>query len=228
MLAIAHRAGNTVGEMSAAIDAGVDFVEADVRHYRGALELRHKKTLGPRILWDYPWEFAWRGAVSVPTVEEVLAELRDRGHIMLDLKGVRGAMPRKLVKVLRDACLPVTICTRRWRLLDAFAGDPDVRLVLSAGNSWELSRLLAILKRPPHEWPGGRRAYGVSVKRTLLTPRIVADMHRYVEVVMTWRVDTPAELDDARRLGVTGAIGKNVEVLRELSAVPFRDLDPAP
>lgn len=220
MLVIAHRAGNTIEEMSAAIDAGVDLVEADVRYYRGALELRHTKTFGPWILWDYPWEFALRSAAGVPTVGETLAQLRGRGHIMLDLKGVRSALPRRLVHVLRDAGLPVTVCARRWRLLDAFAGDPDVRLVLSAGNSWELSRLLTLLRRPPQEWPGGRRAYGVSVKRTLLTPRIVAQMHRNVEVVMTWRVDTSAELDHARRLGVTGAIGKNVGAPREQMAVP--------
>jgi glycerophosphoryl diester phosphodiesterase len=215
MLAIAHRAGNTVEEMSAAIDAGVELVEADVRYYRGALELRHKKTFGRWILWDYPWEFALRSAVDVPTVGEILIELRDRGHIMLDLKGVRRAMPRKLAQVLRAAGVPVTVCTRRWWMLDAFSADPEVRLILSAGNSWELHRLLTIIQLRPRDWPGGRRAYGVSVKRTLLTPRIVAELHRNVDVVMTWRVETPIELDDARRLGVTGAIGKNVEVLRE-------------
>lgn len=216
MLAIAHRAGNAVDEMSAAIDAGVDLVEADVRHYRGTLELRHKKTLGPRILWDYPWEFAWRGAASVPTVEDVLPELRDRAHIMLDLKGLRPALPWKLAHALRATGVPITVCTRHWWMLDEFTDDRNVRLVLSAGNAWELRRLRTLIQRPPPIWPGGRRAYGVSVKRRLLTPEIVAELHRNVEVVMTWRVDTVAEMDDARRLGVTGAIGKNAEVLRDL------------
>ncbi len=220
MLAIAHRAGNGIDEMSAALDAGADLVEADVRYYRGALEVRHQKTFGPWLLWDYPWEVALRSVVHVPTVAERLATLPDHGHIMLDLKGIRRALPKELVPVLRNAGSRVTVCTRRWWMLDTFAGDANVRLILSAGNSWELRRLLAIVEHHPREWPGGRRAYGVSVKRTLLTPRIVADLHRSVEVVMTWKVDTPAELADARRLGVTGAIGKDVAVLRELIASP--------
>ena len=218
MLAIAHRAGNTVDEIRAAISAGMDLVEADVRYHGGALELRHKKALGPWALWDHPWEFAWRSAAYVPIVEEILPELRDRGHIMLDLKGTSRAMPKKLARVLRVAGVPATVCTRRWWMLDAFAEDPSVRLVLSAGNSWELNRLLGVVQQSPHDWPGGRRAYGVSVKRKLLTPGVVAELHRNVEVVMTWTVDTPIELDDARSLGVSGAIGKNLDVLRELIA----------
>lgn len=215
MLAIAHRAGNALSETSAAIGAGVDLVEADVRYHRGSLELRHTKMFGPWILWDYPWEFARRSVTSVPTVEDVLPELGESGQIMLDLKGIRSALPRRLAHVLLEARVPVTVCTRRWWMLDAFAEVPNVRLVLSAGNLWEMYRLRALVSRHPRNWPGGRRAFGVSVKRTLLTPRIVAELHRHVEVVMAWRVDTRTEMDDARRLGVTGAIGKNVEILRD-------------
>jgi hypothetical protein len=33
---------------------------------------------------------------------------------------------------------------------------------------------------------------------------------------MTWPVDTPAELDHARRLGVNGVIGKDLTLLGEV------------
>lgn len=61
--------------------------------------------------------------------------------------------------------------------------------------------------------PGGRRPFGVSVKRTLITPEDVADFRRAVKHVMTWPVDTVAELDQARRLGVNGVIGKDLTLL---------------
>jgi len=205
--------------MRAALAAGADLVEADVRYYRGALELRHMKAFGP-ILWDHPWEFAWRRSVSVPTVDSVLPLLDSRGPVMLDLKGMRSALPNKLARIIGVAVLgvPIAVCTRRWWMLDAFADTPAVRLVISAGSARELRRLLELVRQPPHTWPGGRRAYGVSVRRPLLSPATVAELHRNVEAVMAWTVDTPVELDDARRLGVSGAIGKSMDVLRELTS----------
>ena len=52
MLTVAHRAGNSVRSLREALAAGVDLVEADVHRYRRRLEIRHRKWLGPRHLWD--------------------------------------------------------------------------------------------------------------------------------------------------------------------------------
>jgi hypothetical protein len=103
-------------------------------------------------------------------------------------------------------------------MLDAFRGDDAVRLVLSAGSGRQIGQLRVLLKSSPDSWPGARRAFAVSVKRTLITANDVADFRRAVEHVMTWPVDTPAELDQARRLGVTGVIGKDLRLLGEVLA----------
>ena len=54
--------------------------------------------------------------------------------------------------------------------------------------------------------------------RTMLDARIVAELHRHSEVVMTWPVEDLATLDRVSRIGVTGVISSNHDVLAELVA----------
>jgi glycerophosphoryl diester phosphodiesterase len=54
----------------------------------------------------------------------------------------------------------------------------------------------------------------VSVRRSLLTPEVVDRLHGGTELVMTWPVDTPDALADARRLGVDAVISKDLGLLR--------------
>lgn len=222
MLAVAHRAGNDLVALRHALDAGVDLVEADIRYFRGALEVRHLKTLGPALLWDHPWELVRRRHATVPVLADVLAECNGEGRLLLDLKGVHPRLAGSVADLLRGTGghPPVAVCSRNWGMLGAFGDDPAVRLVPSAGNRRELSRLLARLRADPARWPGGRQAYGVSVRRTLLTPEAVTELHTSVERVLTWPVDTAEELDHATRLGVSGVIGKDLTLLRRLRRRP--------
>lgn len=217
MLAIAHRGGNSLADLREALAAGVDLVEADVRFFRGTPEIRHLKSLGPWLLWDHPWEVLVRKAAHLPSLHHLLAALNGADRLMLDLKGIHPGLAPLVARTLRSAApeTPIAVCTRHWRMLDAFRGDESIRLVLSAGSRRQIGRLRVLLKSAPDRWPGARRAYGVSVKRTLVTAH---DFRRAVGHVMTWPVDTPAELDQARRLGVTGVIGKDLGLLREVLA----------
>jgi glycerophosphoryl diester phosphodiesterase len=207
VLAVAHRAGNSLDAVTEALAAGVDLAEADVHVFRRALEVRHWKTAGPHLFWD-GWELVRRRDVVLPALSEVLAALGER--VMLDLKGVRRELAPAVAALLREAApgSPVTICTRHWWMLDAFAADSCLRLVPSAGSRLGLRRLRARVRRRP--------AYGVSVRRDLLTPEVVAELHAGAEHVFTWPVDTAAELADARRLGVSGVTSKNLSLLREV------------
>lgn len=211
LLAVAHRAGNNLTRLRAALDAGVDLIEADVHHYRGALEVRHGKALGRHVLWD-EGELTWRRDQILPNLKEVLAELNGDPRVMLDLKGPSLAVAGQVAALLRDVApgVPVTVCTRQWRMFDAFADDPHVRQVLSAANHLGLARLRARLRRRP--------AFGVSIHRRLLTPAIVAELRRAVQLVLVWPVDTPAALEHARRLGVSGVISKSLPMLGTLLA----------
>lgn len=221
MLTIAHRAGNDAATLRAALAARVDLVEADVHSYRRTLEMRHRKWLGPRLLWDRG-ELVRRRAVEVPLLRDVLAiaGTEGAGRLMLDLKGLHPGLAPAVAAQLRAAVpvAPVVICTRHWWMLRAFAADPHVRLVLSAGSRRGLARLRARLAARPVR-SAGRTAvspFGVSVRRDLLTPPAVDALHAAVEHVLTWPVDTAAELADAKRLGVGGVIGKNLALLEGL------------
>lgn len=201
-LAIAHRAGNDLGLLRSALDDGADLVEADIHAYRGRLEVRHRKTLGPWWLWDRG-ELVRRRHVEVPELRELLTAAGGDPRLMLDLKGIHPWLARRLAVALPGTT--ITVCTQHWWMLSAFRDLANVRLVLSAGSRRGLRRLRARLRRRP--------AYGVCVHRRLLTPETVTELRRTAEVVFTWPVDTAADLADAHRLGVDGAIGKNLAVL---------------
>jgi glycerophosphoryl diester phosphodiesterase len=214
LLAVAHRAGNDVADLRAALDAGVDLVEADIHLFRGALEVRHRKAIGRHLFWEKWWEVNWRRDVILPELDDVLDHVREvvdgDPRLMLDLKGPTRAVAPQVAAMLRQSVpgMPVTVCTKQWRMLDSFEGDSHVRRVFSASNSLQLRRLRALLRR--------RRAPGVSIRRQLLTPSIAAELRRAADVVMVWPVDTEAALDHARWLGVSGVISKNLAMLRQL------------
>jgi glycerophosphoryl diester phosphodiesterase len=212
LLTVAHRAGNSVAGLRAALDAGVDLVEADVHLFRDVLEVRHRKAIGRHLYWEKWCDLAWRRNLVLPDLAQVLAAADGDPRLMLDLKGpalaVAPAVATLLGRVAPGA--PVTVCTKQWRMFDAFDDQPNVRRVLSAADWVQLSRLRARLRRRP--------AFGVSIRRQLLTPAIVAELLRATTVVMVWPVDTQAALDHARRLGVTSVISKNLSLLRRLVA----------
>ena len=213
MLAIAHRFGNRVADVRLALDAGVDLVEADVHYYRRKLEVRHLKTLGPHLLWDRG-QLLRRKGLTLPDLAAVLVALNGDSRIMLDLKGRHRDLAPQVAELLRDLApaAPVTVCAKRWWMLDAFASDPQVRAVLSAGTRsglWRLRRRLQARRGS---------AFGVSVRRSLLTPEVVRELHRKVDRVLAWPVDSRSDLDHARYLRVSGVISKNLPLLTELIA----------
>jgi glycerophosphoryl diester phosphodiesterase len=219
LLAVAHRAGNNLADLRAALAAGVDLVEADVHLYRGALEVRHRKAVGPHLYWEQWAEVNRRSSVAVPELREVLAVAAGDPRLMLDLKGPSLAVAQRVAGELRCRApgLPLAVCTKQWRMLDSFADDPHVGRVLSASDPLQLARLRARLRR--------ERAYGVSIRLSLLTAGVVAELRRATDRVLAWPVDTEEALARARRIGVTGVISKNLPMLREVVAQRDRHPD---
>jgi len=93
------------------------------------------------------------------------------------------------------------------------ARNPHRRRILSARNRVELARLRRRLASPPSD---ALPEYGVSVHRSLLDEEIVAELHRSVEIVMTWPVNDLGALDAVLALGVRGVISDEADVLAEL------------
>ncbi len=210
IVVVAHRAGNSLRTLAAAERRGADVVECDVHLHRGRLVVTHLKGAGPLpLLWDR-WEL-----VSTRTPQLELADLLEARAVgttlMLDLKGWHTSVARSVTALLQEQERqdPVLACGRWWPSVDAVAELPFVLPVLSARNARELRRLRRRLVSGP-------AVHGVSVHRSLLDAAVVRELHRHVDLVMTWPVNDAVTLDAVRAIGVSGVISDEVWVLAEL------------
>lgn len=213
VLAVAHRAGNDLAALAHATAAGADVLEADVHRYRGRLELRHSKALRPLpYLWD-----AGEPLVStrVPRLllPALLTALAPDVTLMLDLKGP-GRVGRHVAQAVhaQPPARPVLVCSRWWPGVDATAGLPWARPVLTARNRAELHRLLRRVRST-------RVPYGVSLHRSLLAPAVVAELRERVALVLTWGVQDAQALEDVLARGVNGVISDSTQVLAQVKAL---------
>jgi hypothetical protein len=203
-LYVAHRAANELDLLTTTRADGADLVEADVHLYRGRLEIRHTKTMGPLPwLWDR-WYVVSARAPRVGLAELVAALPRD-GMVMLDLKGWHPWLGRRVAEAMRAAApgVPYVVCSRHWRMLDAFEGVDHVDVVHSVRSRAELARLPRRLSR--------HRSWGVAVHRGLLPRMDVPALLRSVDVLLTWPVNTVDVLDEVLQYGVTGVISDDLD-----------------
>ena len=201
VLAIAHRAGNSLSGLHSATELGADIIEADVHSYRGNLEVRHLKTMGPLPwLWDR-WELRSARAPRLG-LRELLIAAEHGATFMLDLKGRHSATGEAVARHLHEFApgIPVLVCSRHWAALVPFQHLPWVRTIRSARTRKELLPLL-------DGTPGPRREYGFSVHRSLLNPATVQTLHRRQPLVMTWPVNDPAALASVLPFTATGDLG---------------------
>lgn len=203
---VAHRAGNDLARLREAQARGFDVIEADVRLFRGRLEVRHHRTVGPiPLLWDR-WDLAppWRPRLGL---DDLLAAADVRTHLLLDLKGSDLKLSALLADHLEVAAPDriLTVCSRDWRLLEPFHGSSQ-RVVLSAGNAAELARLV----------DRGRPVDGVSVRDSLLESDAVAALHGITDLVLAWPVRTAATAERLLRAGVDGLISQDFDLLAGL------------
>jgi glycerophosphoryl diester phosphodiesterase len=222
VLAVAHRAANSLPSLQAALDVGAHVVEGDVHVHRGRLEVRHLKALGPLpYLWDRSgagplpsWRDQWELVPHGPQLQlaELLEAVQPGTTLMLDLKGV-GTVGTAVAREVHERApsSPVLVCARWWPSVDAVARHDWARPVLSARGRTELARLRARLRRGPVP-------HGVSVHRSLLTPGLVEELRSRVEVVMTWPVNDPDALRAVLDVGVNAVISDEADVLRAVVA----------
>jgi glycerophosphoryl diester phosphodiesterase len=209
-LVLAHRAGNDLAALRAAEELGVDVIEADVRLFRGRLEVRHLKTVGPvRIYWDR-WRLCGPRA-AILELETLLATAAPTTRLMLDLKGFDPRLGRAVRAALdRQPDARVTLCARHWTHLAAFEGRPGVELVRSVGNRTQLRAVRRLLATRPLD--------GISIHRRLLTPALVAELRERVPLVLSWPINTPEIGDLLAGWGVNGLISDRPQLLAARSA----------
>jgi glycerophosphoryl diester phosphodiesterase len=200
---VAHRAGNSLARLQDAERLGAALVEADIRLWRGRLEVRHLKTVGPLpILWD-KWRLANPFAPRLQ-LQDVLVQARPETQLVLDLKGRN----RRLAELVRDA-LPddrlVTVCARNRALLRPFADLEHVRIFQSVGSRRQLRTLLGTVD--------GVVLDGVSIHERLLDERVVEALRGLGAVLMSWPVNSLERARELARLGIHGLISDDPAAL---------------
>lgn len=210
-LLIAHRVGNHLDQVAAAVAAGADLIEADVHLYRRRLEVRHTKTMG--VL---PW--LWDRWYLVPAAAErlLLARLTDglpEGvTLMLDLKGWHPWLGRAIARAMEEAApgRPYVVAGRQWQMLSAFESLGHVAIVHSARSPRELK---ALPRRV-----AGHRTDAICLHRRLLgSSRWVDLARRLAPTLLTWPIVDNASAQEALTHGADGLIVDGVELLGELA-----------
>lgn len=205
-LLVAHRAGNQIATLRAAEAAGVDLIEVDVWWYRGRLEVRHLKTMGPiPLLWDR-WKLASAWAPRM-TLDELLEAPSPTTELMFDLKGHAPELAPGVIEAVRRLIpgRPYTVSSPSWDVLEAFHGEAHARVIYSVGRRAMLRKVSSRLARHEHR--------AVTVHRRLLSPARVASLREMAPTVMSWPINTPESLHEVLAWGVNGIVSDNIELL---------------
>ena len=186
-------------------------IEADVHLFRGRLEVRHLKTLGPvPILWDR-WRLASPFAARL-VLTDLLAAAEPQTELVLDLKGRERRLAERVLEALRPrlrAGAVVTICARSWPLLEPFRGVEGVRGVHSVGSARQLRRLRRRV--------ADSRLDGISIHERLLDSRTVHELREFADVIMTWPVNTRERARELVACGVDGLISDQPDLVHPIA-----------
>lgn len=232
-LAVAHRAGNELHALHAAEDLGADIIEVDVWDYRGRLEVRHAKTLGPFVLWDRSprdlpiarrlgplsiltdrWHVRIGWALERQTIADIYRAAQPRTAFMLDLKGRSPRLAERLVAAVREVRAtppgetpsPILICARAWPALETAGRHPDVRVIHSVGTEAELAAVWPKLAAIPHP--------AVSIHARLLDEPTLARFVAENVAVISWPINTEELRQDLTARGASGLTIDESEVMR--------------
>jgi glycerophosphoryl diester phosphodiesterase len=205
---IAHRAANDLSALRRAESRGLPIVEADVRLFRGRLEVRHLKTLGPvPVLWDR-WTVASPFAPRL-LLDELLAAAAPETELLLDLKGSNRRLARLVLPALQQAGRAGTsVAARAWPLLELFRDVPGVRRFHSVGSFAGLRRLMREGAAADVE--------AVSIHARLLDAGVVARLGGLARTVVTWPVSSLAHAQLLGSWGVSGVVTEDLELARTL------------
>ena len=210
VITVAHRHGNELRRVPEAEVAGVDMIEADVWLFRGRLEVRHSKTLGPiPLLWDrWKIERPWRHRLRF---EDLAAAVHRNTELMVDIKSADRRLPAALIEEARRL-LPgrtYTVATQQWHQLEAFEDVPEARIVYSVGSEEMLSALPSALE--------GRRVDGIGVHYPLLDAERAARLRERAPRLFSWTLNDAELAERLVRLGANGVISDDLAVLRHVT-----------
>jgi glycerophosphoryl diester phosphodiesterase len=234
---IAHGFGNGRRRLLRALIGPVDLIETDVRFQDGKMVVRHERKLGPLpILIDersslhiksghrcrlhlWRWYIALEG--NILTLQDVLAEAKDRRGLLLDLKGHYGNREEVLAQSLAEMlermgmAEQVTICGQNWSFLEHLrAVAPRLKVYYSIDRPDQLEAFLAMLEHDPIP--------GICLNQALIEEPLIERLKALGITIYTWTVDDLWRAHELLELGIDGIISNSLETLGLLGAGPHR------
>jgi glycerophosphoryl diester phosphodiesterase len=221
---VAHRAGNDPDALRAALAAGADLVEADVYAFRGRIEVRHARTLGPWSSRRFEVD-RWRprliaAAQPRPLLRDIVIAAGSAAPLMLDIKGAArsaGSVGYQVAAAWDEARPggPLTVSAQAWAALGAFLTKPTrpggrlrpregVTAVLSAGTA----RQAAVVAARAAAIEGA----GIGLPAGLLNRSRARAMREVTDTLFCWGLATREQVRQAHEWGVTHAIVDDVSV----------------
>ena len=234
---IAHGFGNGRRRLLRALIGPVDLVETDVRFQGGKMVVRHERKLGTlpvlvdekaclNIKSDHRCRLhLWRWYIALEgnplALQEVLAKVKDKRGLLLDLKGEYGAREEALAQALAETLErmgmgeQVTICGQNWSLLGHVrAAAPHLEVYYSIDRPDQLEAFLAMLEHDPID--------GICLNQALIEEPLIERLKALGIVIYTWTVDELWRAHELLELGVDGIISNSLETLGLLGAGPHR------
>ncbi|MGB4861124.1 MAG: glycerophosphodiester phosphodiesterase [Tepidiformaceae bacterium] len=207
---IAHGGGNNLATARKFLDAGADYLEVDLWLHKGRFEARHERRMRWLPLLFEKWYLS-RPARGDYGLAQLLAECEERGAgVFLDLKngGAASAALLRTTIATSGHSGRVVASSQQWRTLRAINEiTPDVDSFYSIDVQAKLDLFRSVVDRDT-------RPRGVSCRHSLLSRRVVRELHDRGLLVVAWTVD---EMDRARELvdwGVDGLTTHNVAEMR--------------
>ncbi len=237
---IAHAYGNRRRRISAAIAAGVDFIEADLRYWRREIWIRHEHRptplplvynvgLKPGIHRQGPWA-ARLGKLFVRVDFNPIrfGELLDRvaGHagLLIDLKAapyppdVANAFVGQIFTELdRHRFGDALDFCGGWPLLDlVHATHPDLPVHYSVDSLADWRRL-----QPRLSGPG--RVPGISLRCDLVNAERIATLRAAHVDYYCWDIKDAQDASRAIQAGASGVIADDLALLHNLAGTLVRN-----
>jgi glycerophosphoryl diester phosphodiesterase len=238
VLRIAHAHGNRRHRIEEAMAAGVDLIEADIRHYRGRIWVRHEfRAPFLPVLYNGrlnpfhrqgPWALSLRRLflrldLNPLPLDELLDIVGDRVGILFDLKYAR--YPEREARAFVHTLLhmletwfhgPIDFCGN-WSLLDLVVAEHDARLPVhySIDGERQWKKLLQQIQ-------AGTPFRTITIRRSMLDDQRAEILRAAGIDYYCWDIDSSTEAEAAIERGASGIISHNLDVLSALPAPPGR------
>lgn len=209
---VAHAAGNDRFLLRRAVEAGVDFVEADVWPRGDRIVAHHERRAGSLpLLWD-----KWFLKLDFRPVclEEIAEAAAGRVRVYVDVKSGSPGFMRRVLDALRHggALDGAALSGHHWRDLVEARRATGVPVFPSIPDGPALDRFWAF-----HERESGH-IDGVAIRHWLLTVDVAAALRQRGLLILPWTVDSHRRAHELMDLGVDGVISNHVWLLHEMAA----------